>query len=104
MIGASIDRYRHPQLDRRTSRALVEVADQALTQRAIDKARAELARERISDLQVVTQHGLMAATEIAVVETWCADRAPQATGRLAHIANIGTAAIGSVLADLGRSL
>jgi len=102
-MSGSIERPRRPQLDRRTSRALVEVSGQAMMQRAIDQAEAELARRRIGDIASVTEAGLLAATGISMVETWCADRAPQATARLAHIANVGTAAIGTVVADLGRA-
>lgn len=101
-MSRAIERYRQPQLDRRTSQALIEISRQAVTQRAIDQAQAELARGRISDIESVAQHGMLAVTEIAAWRTVCASRSPEAAADLAYLARIAAAGIGSELDELRR--
>lgn len=103
-MSAALQRYAPPPApDRRTVRAVAEIQSQALTQRAIDRARAELARERVRDIKVVTEEALLATTEISAIETFCADQHPQATGRLALIANGSAMALAGIVNDLGRA-
>lgn len=103
-VSTNLQRYVQPPApDRRTARLVAEIQGRALTQRAIDHARAELARERARDIKNVTQEALLAATEISVVETFCTDQNPQATGRLALIANGSALALAGIVNDLGRA-
>jgi hypothetical protein len=90
------------RVDAVVEREVAAIHANALVSRAEDKARYTLARERVADVQALTQQGLMAATEIALVEQFCADRAPHASGRLQHIANAGSASIAQAVFDVGQ--
>jgi hypothetical protein len=103
-MSTGLQRYAQPPApDRRTVRAVAEIQSQALTQRAIDRARAELARERMRDIKVATEEALSVVAATSAAETFWADRQPQATGRFTFIANSSAALLNDMLNDLGRA-
>jgi hypothetical protein len=88
-----LELYRSRKLSRAGSRQ-VQLA------RAQDRARAELAAGRVSDIAKVTRHGVAAAGLIAVETEMAAQLAPWASEDVARIARVGMAGISGVIADL----
>jgi hypothetical protein len=97
-LMSNIEPYRRRLPDRR-SRALSQIDRDLTMARQLDRANAARAAGRISDLQTLTQHTLLAATEVAMAEAFCVERAPHAAGRLAHLADIGTAGMAGRLLE-----
>jgi hypothetical protein len=92
------------QLDRRTGRTLDALDSRSTLARARDRARAERAAQRISDLRVVTNHGLGAVTSIGVQFEQAAQQSPVMVGALLQIALSGAQAIKQQVDDLGGPL
>jgi hypothetical protein len=82
-----------------TSRAVNQIGRELVVARERDRAYAARAAGRISDLQALTQHTVLAATEIAMTEAFCAERVPHAARRLGHLAEVGTAGMAARLLE-----
>jgi hypothetical protein len=92
--------YRRRTLDRSTRAAIKGVDAQVQLRRAQDRARAELAARRISDIAKVTRHGIAAAGLIAYEAEIAAQISPWAADQIAAVATTGIVGIRGVITDL----
>lgn len=93
-------------LDKRTTRTLAHIEGRAAVERTTDKAKAALAAGRVSDLQRVTRHGLVAAASIGVefeMEASAVESSFVHKG-MARIAGAGLAGIKRQIDDLADPL
>lgn len=98
--------YGRGRLDKRAGRALDRIEERTALARKQDQAQAVLTAARVSDLQRVTRHGLMAATTIGVefeMQAACVE-SPFVHRALAQIAQTGMRGIKSQIDDLADPL
>src|SRR4051812_1190395 len=87
-------------LDHQTTRALVQTARIAVVQRAADRARADLAIGRVSDIRRVTRHAIAEGLDIALDVEPAAGMAPWATQDFMRIARSGFGAMDGTIRGL----
>jgi hypothetical protein len=99
-MARSLEPYRPRKMDRSTRAAVQGIDGQAHLARIQDRARAELAAGRISDIAKVTRHGVGAAGLIAMQTEAAAQLAPWAGEDITRIARVGMNGIAGVIAEL----
>lgn len=88
--------------DPRTARKLTLLDRACEVQRSHDRARAELAAGRITDVTNVTRHALGAAALIALEAEQAAQLSPWAASQIESVARAGVTGIRSVIIDLAN--
>jgi hypothetical protein len=97
---SSLDPYRPRSLDRPTRRTHAGLDAATDLTRAHDRARAELAAARITNLAKATRHGIGAAALIAAEAEMATQLSPWAAQQIAAVAGAGLTGIRAVVVDL----
>jgi hypothetical protein len=101
---SNLQPYRPPAAVRRTGRALVRLSNETSYAVSVTDARAEIEEAKVNGIAAVGIRAMQDVALLSQVEQSLAQTVPQASGRLATIADLAALSMADVVANAARRI